>query len=75
MYALNELVKKYLDTNGISQKFFADYVGMDTSNCNNWLKGKKPFPQYKVDKIHEFLTGSFIKTAEEIIAEEQRKEG
>ena len=41
MNTLNQIVRKYLDENGISDKFFENYIGCSQSMCSKWLKGER----------------------------------
>ena len=69
MNTLNEIVKKYLDKNGIMIKFFADYIGCELSTCSKWLKGERKLKPEQIKKTHEFLQGTFLKTVDEIMKE------
>lgn len=66
---LNQIVKKYLSSNGIKNEFFASYIGCDASRCSRWLKGEQKLNQEQLKRAHEFLTGQHIKTVEEIMKE------
>ena len=35
METLSEVVKKYLEENGIMFKYFADYIGCEYTKCSN----------------------------------------
>lgn len=69
MDSLNEVVRKYLDANGISDKFFEKYIGCSQSLCSKWLKGERKLNPEQVKKTHEFLSGKHIKTVDEVIKE------
>ena len=65
---LNQLVSKYLNENGITSKFFANYIGCEYTKCSRWLNengGKLNSDQMK--KVHDFLSGKHHKAVEEII--------
>lgn len=67
---LNQIVKKYLSSNGIKNEFFASYIGCDASRCSRWLKGEQKLNQEQLKRAHEFLTGRHIKTVEEVMKEQ-----
>lgn len=69
METLNQVVRKYLDANGISDKFFENYIGCSQSLCSKWLKGERKLNPEQIRKTHEFLKGKHIKTVDEIIKE------
>lgn len=69
MDSLNEVVRKYLDANGISDKFFEKYIGCSQSMCSKWLKGERKLNPEQVKKTHEFLSGKHIKTVDKVIKE------
>ena len=70
MNELNQIVRKYLDVNGISLKFFAEYIGCDKSVCSRWMIGKRKLNPEQIRKTHEFLAGKYIKTVDELMKEE-----
>ena len=37
METLNQIVRRYLDENGISDRFFEKYIGCSQSLCSQWL--------------------------------------
>lgn len=67
MGTLNEVVRKYLDANGIIIGHFADYIGCEKSKCSRWLKGERKLNSEQIKKTHEFLTGAFLKSVDEVI--------
>lgn len=67
MQTLNEIAQKYLDKNGIKYKYFADYIGVNYVKCTLWLKGEKKLNPRQIQKVHEFLSGGFLKTVDEVI--------
>lgn len=67
MDTLNQIVRKYLDENGISDKFFENYIGCSQPVCSKWLKGKCKLNPEQIRKTHEFLSGKHIKTVEDIL--------
>lgn len=67
MDTLNKIVEKYLDMNGIMIKFFADYIGCEQTKCSRWLKGERKLNSEQIRKTHEFLTGNFLKSVQDII--------
>lgn len=67
MQTLNEIAQKYLEENGIKHKYFADYIGVDYVKCTRWLKGEKKLASFQIQRVHEFLSGEFLKTIDEII--------
>lgn len=67
MDTLNGIVRRYLDANGISDKFFEEYIGCSQSLCSKWLKGKRKLNQDQLQKTHEFLSGKHIKTIEDVL--------
>lgn len=67
MDTLNQIVRKYLDENGISDKFFENYIGCSQSMCSKWLKGERKLNSEQIRKTHEFLSGKHIKTVEDIL--------
>ena len=68
METLNQIVRRYLDENGISDRFFEKYIGCSQSLCSQWLRGKRKFNSEQIRKTHEFLQGKHIKTVEEIMS-------
>lgn len=64
---LNEIAEKYLQKNGITIKFFADYIGCEFTKCSRWLKGERKLNPQQIRKTHEFLQGNFLKSVDEII--------
>ena len=67
MDTLNQIVRKYLDENGISDKFFENYIGCSQSMCSKWLKRERKLNSEQIRKTHEFLSGKHIKTVEDIL--------
>ncbi len=67
METLNDVVGKYLESNGITTKFFADYIGCENSKCCRWLKGERKLNSEQIKKTHEFLKGSFLKSVDELM--------
>lgn len=67
MQTLNELVNMYLEKNGISCKFFADYIGCEYTKCNKWLKGERKLNANQTKKTHEFLQGNFLTSVNELL--------
>lgn len=67
MHTLNQLVDIYLQKNGISCKFFADYIGCEYTKCNKWLKGERKLNSEQIMKTHEFLKGNFLKSVNELM--------
>ena len=67
MNTLNQIVRKYLDENGISDKFFEEYIGCSQPMCSKWLKGERKLNKEQLKKVHEFLKGKHIKTVEDIL--------
>ena len=67
METLNQVVRKYLDVNGISDKFFQNYIGCSQSLCSRWLKGERKLNSEQLRKTHEFLQGNFLKSVDEVI--------
>lgn len=70
MNTLNKIVRKYLDENGISDKFFEKYIGCSQSVCSKWFKGERKLNEEQLRKTHEFLSGGHIKKVEDIMKEE-----
>ena len=69
MEGLNRLVEKYLESNGIMMKFFANYIGCDLPKCSRWINGKNKLNAEQLRKTHEFLNGNYMKSVEEIMKE------
>lgn len=67
MHTLGDVVKEYLEKNGIMIKFFADYIGCDVSKCSRWIKGERKLNPEQIRKTHEFLQGKFLKTVDEVV--------
>lgn len=65
---LNELTAKYLKENGISIRFFAEYIGEEYTLVSKWLKGKKNIKTEKIVMVHKFLKESYV-PANEILKE------
>ena len=64
---LTQVVKKYLDENGIMLKYFADYIGCKPSKCSLWFSGQRKLNPEQIRKTHEFLQGKFLKSVDEVI--------
>lgn len=48
---LFEIVKKYLETNGISIRYFSDCIGVSPNVGGKWLRGDiKKLPAEKMEK-------------------------
>ena len=71
MNTLSEVVKKYLDVNGITVTRFADYIGCEFTKCSRWFKGERKLNSEQIRKIHEFLQGNFLKSVDEIMKGEK----
>ena len=69
MKTLNQIVKRYLEENGIMLKYFADYIGCNQTTCSLWFSGKRKLNSSQIQKTHEFLQGKHIKTVDEITRE------
>lgn len=69
MDTLSKVVRKYLDENGISDKFFEKYIGCSQSACSKWFSGKRKLKPEQLEKVHEFLEGKHIKTIDEVLKE------
>ena len=67
---LNTLAKAYLDKNGITTKFFAEYIGTNYTTCLKWFTGERKLKQSQLKKVHEFLMGHFLTPVEDILKEE-----
>ena len=60
---LFEIVKKYLETNGISIRYFSDCIGVSPNVGGKWLRGDiKKLPAEKMEKIYAFLNEECIWT-------------
>lgn len=70
METLSQVVKKYLEANGLTDKFFANYIGCGKSKCSTWFKRECKLNPEQLRKTHEFLAGKYIKTVDEIMKEE-----
>lgn len=70
MQTLNEIVKMYLEKNGIMINFFANFIGCEQAKCSRWLRGESKLNPNQIRKTHEFLEGKHIKTVDEILKEE-----
>lgn len=67
MESLNQITNKYLEENGISCKYFANYIQCEYTKCTKWLKGERRLNSSQIKKVHEFLQGKFLKTVDEIM--------
>lgn len=70
METLSQVVKKYLDANGITDRFFADYIGCNKTKCSLWFKGERKLNSEQIRKTHDFLAGKYLKSVDEIMREE-----
>ena len=52
---MNSKIKKYLDENGIKQKFLQQKLGMSVSSCNAMLNGNRGISAEEYFKICEAL--------------------
>ncbi|SDL32401.1 Helix-turn-helix [Clostridium cochlearium] len=48
-------VLKYLEDNGIKQKFLAEKLGLTPQYFNMWLKNKKNFNDMRLKQINNIL--------------------
>lgn len=71
MDTLNQIVDLYLQKNGITTKYFAEYIGCEYTKCAKWLKGERKLNREQIRKTHEFLTGKFLKPVNELIDVEE----
>ena len=56
---LFEIVKKYLETNGISIRYFSDCIGVSPNVGGKWLRGDiKKLPAEKMEKIYDLSKSS-----------------
>lgn len=69
METLNQVVNRYLGENGIMIRFFSEYIGCEYTRCAKWLKGERKLTPKQIEKTHEFLKGSFLKTVDQIMKE------
>lgn len=69
MKTLNEVTRRYLKANGISNVFFADYIGADQTVCSRWLHGKYNLNASQIQRTHDFLSGRYLKNIEDIMQE------
>ena len=67
METLNQVVDLYLQKNGITAKYFAEYIGCEYTKCVKWLKGERKLNTNQIKKTHEFLQGNFLKSVDEIL--------
>lgn len=68
MCNLNQIVNKYLKENGISNKFFSEYIGCEYTKCRHWLSNNsRKLDGEQIKKVHEFLSGKHLKSVDEII--------
>lgn len=70
METLNQVVVLYLQKNGITTKYFAEYIGCEYTKCTKWLKGERKLDANQIKKTHEFLQGNFLQSVDEIIRRE-----
>ena len=64
---LFEIVKKYLETNGISILYFSDCIGVSPNVGGKWLRGDiKKLPAEKMEKIYAFLNEEYHTTVDEM---------
>lgn len=69
METLSQVVQKYLEANGITIKYFADYIGCKQTKCSLWFNGERKLNSEQIRKTHDFLAGKYIKTIDEIMKE------
>ena len=69
METLNQLVRLYLDKNGISDKFFQQYIGCSQTTCSKWFQDERKLNAEQLRKTHEFLQGKHFHSIEEIMGE------
>ncbi len=67
MNNLNLIVEKYLHANGVSIKFFAQWIGVDRSTAQKWIKGERSMPKDKIERVWKFLNGEFLTTFDQIV--------
>lgn len=70
MDTLNQVVNKYLEENGITIRFFSEYINCEYTKCSKWLKGERNLSPKQKMKVHDFLNGMFLKTVDQILKEE-----
>lgn len=73
MDSLHQIVRKYLDENGISDQFFIQYVGCSQPTGSLWLKGQRKLKPEQLEKVHEFLSGKHFKKVEDILCENEKE--
>lgn len=73
MDSLHQIVRKYLDENGISVQFFIKYVGCSQPTGSLWLKGQRKLKPEQLEKVHEFLSGKYFKKVEDILHENEKE--
>ena len=67
MDTLNQIANLYLQKNGITTKYFAEYIGCEYTKCAKWIKGERKLNSDQIKKAHEFLQGNFLKSVKEIV--------
>lgn len=67
---LNEITLAYINQNGLMINHFADYIGGSYSQASHWLHGDRKLSVEQLKRVHEFLCGKHIKTAEQILKED-----
>lgn len=67
METLNQITNLYLQKNGITTKYFAEFIGCEYTKCAKWLKGERKLNSEQIKKTHEFLHGNFLESVENIL--------
>lgn len=70
MDTLNQVTNKYLEENGITIRFFAEYINCEYTRCAKWLKGERNLSPKQIERTHIFLSGKFLKSVDQILKEE-----
>jgi len=66
---LQEVTKKYLKENGLSVRFMAQKTDINRTSLQLWINGSRNLNIQNIVKIKQFLSGSYIQSAETITAQ------
>lgn len=71
---LRKVLMLYLKRNNLSLSFCAKKIGVDVNNLWRWVHRNEKINQKHIEKIKEFLEGSFLVPLEEILEKEAKND-
>ena len=68
MKNLNDICRAYLENNGISQTFCAEWCGCERSRFQKWLSGQRPIDKEIEKNVLLFLRGDYLVTLDDLVS-------